>query len=149
MEWDVGLPWYRPTRVCHVVSGAEFGWRSGSGKWPKYYPDSLPPVHEVGLGSPTGMTFGTAAKFPAKYQSCLFISDWSYGQIYALHLKPDGASWTGERDVFCSANALPVTDLTISPFNGKMYFLIGGRRSQSALYEISYTGSESVEGTDR
>jgi hypothetical protein len=23
MEWDVGAPWYRPTRVCHVVSGAE------------------------------------------------------------------------------------------------------------------------------
>jgi len=145
MEWDVGLPWYRPTRVCHVVSGAEFGWRSGSGKWPKYYPDSLPPVHEVGLGSPTGVTFGTGAKFPAKYQKCLFISDWSYGRIYAMHLQADGASWTAEREAFCTSNALPVTDLTINPTNGKMYFLIGGRRSQSALYEISYTGSESVE----
>jgi len=36
MEWDVGLPWYRPTRVCHVVSGGEYGWRNGSGKWPKH-----------------------------------------------------------------------------------------------------------------
>ncbi|MCH2601028.1 MAG: hypothetical protein MKZ94_16575, partial [Pirellulales bacterium] len=32
MEWDVNTPWYRPTRICHVVSGAEFGWRNGSGK---------------------------------------------------------------------------------------------------------------------
>jgi len=29
MEWDMNTPWYRPTRVCHVVSGAEFGWRNG------------------------------------------------------------------------------------------------------------------------
>ena len=29
MEWDIGTPWYRPTRVNHVISGAEFGWR----KW--------------------------------------------------------------------------------------------------------------------
>lgn len=149
MEWDVGLPWYRPTRVCHVVSGGEYGWRNGSGKWPKYYPDSLPPVHEVGLGSPTGITFGSGAKFPLKYQDALFISDWSYGKIYAVHLKPDGASWKATRETFCSSNALPVTDLTINPVNGKMYFLIGGRRSQSALYEISYTGAEPTGAPER
>ena len=26
MEWDMGSPWYRPTRVCHATSGSEFGW---------------------------------------------------------------------------------------------------------------------------
>lgn len=147
MEWDVGLPWYRPTRVCHVVSGGEFGWRNGNGKWPKYYPDSLPPVYEVGPGSPTGITIGTGAKFPAKYQNALFISDWSYGIIYALTLEPSGASWTATSERFCSSNALPVTDVTINPKNGAMYFLIGGRRSQSALYEVTYKGDESVAPT--
>src|SRR5262249_31323537 len=34
MEWDMNTPWYRPTRVCHVTSGSEFGWRNGAGKWP-------------------------------------------------------------------------------------------------------------------
>ncbi len=43
MEWDVGTPWYRPTRVNHVTSGAEFGWRSGTGKWPVWYPTVLDP----------------------------------------------------------------------------------------------------------
>ena len=42
MEWDIGAPWYRPTRVNHVPAGAEFGWRSGWAKWPEYYLDSLP-----------------------------------------------------------------------------------------------------------
>jgi hypothetical protein len=42
MEWDAGLPWYRPTRVLHVVPGAEYGFREGNQKWPEYYEDSLP-----------------------------------------------------------------------------------------------------------
>ncbi len=29
MEWDMGMPWYRLTRICHVVSGSDYGWRSG------------------------------------------------------------------------------------------------------------------------
>jgi putative heme-binding domain-containing protein len=144
MEWDVGLPWYRPTRVCHVVSGSEFGWRHGSGKWPEYYPDSVPPVLNIGPGSPTGITFGTGAKFPASYQNALFISDWSYGMIYAVRMEPDGSTYKGTKEKFCSAPALPVTDLVINPTDGAMYFLIGGRRSQSALYRITYVGDEST-----
>ena len=34
MEWDVGQPWYRPTRVSHVVSGADYGWRWSTLIWP-------------------------------------------------------------------------------------------------------------------
>ena len=41
MEWDFNTPWYRPTRVCLVTSGSEFGWRNGAGKYPPYYPDNL------------------------------------------------------------------------------------------------------------
>ena len=83
MEYDFNTPWYRPTRVCHVVSGAEFGWRNGAGKRPEWYPDNLPPVVNIGPGSPTGMIFGYGAKFPAKYQKALFILDWSWGKLYA------------------------------------------------------------------
>ena len=32
MEWDWGMPWYRPIRINHCTSAAEFGWRSGTGK---------------------------------------------------------------------------------------------------------------------
>ncbi len=145
MEWDVGLPWYRPTRVCHVVSGGEFGWRNGSGKWPAYYPDSIPATLNIGTGSPTGITFGTGAKFPAEYQNSLFISDWSYGIIYSVTLTPQGSSYSATQERFCYSNALPVTDLTINKTDGAMYFLIGGRRSQSALYKVSYIGDESTD----
>ena len=25
MEWDAGTPWYRPTRIYHLVSGGDYG----------------------------------------------------------------------------------------------------------------------------
>lgn len=143
MEWDMNTPWYRPTRVNHVVSGAEFGWRSGAGKWPAYYPDSVGAIVNVGPGSPTGVTFGYGAKFPAKYQEAFFINDWSYGKLYAVHLKPEGASYTGALEEFISGSPLPLTDIVINA-DGAMYFAIGGRKTQSALYRVTYAGTEST-----
>ncbi|HTK78581.1 MAG TPA: hypothetical protein VL371_25205, partial [Gemmataceae bacterium] len=58
MEWDWGMPWYRPIRIFHAVSGGDTGFREGSAKWPTYYFDSLPPVVNIGIGSPTGVVFG-------------------------------------------------------------------------------------------
>jgi putative heme-binding domain-containing protein len=143
MEWDIGSPWYRPTRVNHVTSGSEFGWRSGTGKWPADYPDNLGSVVDIGNGSPTGIAFGTGAKFPEKYQRALFISDWSYGIIYAVHLTPDGSTYTGVAEKFMSAQPLPVTDLVVHP-DGSLYVAIGGRKTQSGLYRVTYTGDEST-----
>jgi putative heme-binding domain-containing protein len=142
MEWDIGTPWYRPTRVNHCISGAEFGWRNGTGKWPDYYGDSFGAVVNIGPGSPTGITFGTGAKFPAKYQNSLFICDWSYGVIYAVHMTPDGSSYTGSVESFATSAPMPVTDLVIHPDDGAMYFAVGGRKTSSALYRLSYKGNE-------
>ena len=91
-ERDVGTAWYRPTRICHLVSGAEFGWRSGSGKWPQYFPDSLPPAVELGQGSPTGVAFGYGLKFPRRYREALYSLDWTFGRIHAVHLSAKGSS---------------------------------------------------------
>ena len=144
MEWDLGMPWYRPTRVCHVVDGAEFGWRSVSGKWPQDYADSLPPVLNIGRGSPTGVAFGYGAKFPARYQEALYAADWTYGKLYAVHLKETGATYSGNMEVFVEGRGLKLTDLVVNPKDGVMYFAGGSRRSNSALYRVSYTGKESV-----
>ena len=141
-EWDMGMPWYRPTRVCHVRSGGEFGWRTGTGKWPDHRPDSLPPVVDVGPGSPTGMAFGYGSHFPERYQRALFLGDWSFGNIYAVHLTPCGASYEGVVESFASAVPLPVTDLVVSPRDGMLYFTTGGRGVASALYRIGYRDLE-------
>jgi putative heme-binding domain-containing protein len=144
MEWDQGSPWYLPTRINHAVDGGDFGWRSGAGRWPAYYADSLNEVVNIGPGSPTGITFGTGAKFPAKYQRALFACDWTFGTLYAILLTPNGATFKGEKTEFVSGKPLPFTDVVIHPKDGAMYFVVGGRRTQSALYRVTYTGSEST-----
>ncbi|MCB1225436.1 MAG: c-type cytochrome [Verrucomicrobiales bacterium] len=144
MEWDIGTPWYRATRINHAVSGADFGWRAGSGKWPEYYPDSLPTTLDIGPGSPTGVTSGQGAKFPARYQNAIFANDWTYGTMWAIHLRPDGASYQAEKEEFVFGKPLPLTDVVIHPPTGTMIFAIGGRRTQSAVYRVTYTGSEST-----
>jgi hypothetical protein len=87
------------------------------------------------------VTFGTGAKFPAKYQDAFFICDWSYGKLYAVHLKPSGASYTGEKEEFIAGSPLPLTDIVIGE-DGAMYFTTGGRRTQSGLYRVTYAGTE-------
>ncbi len=144
MEWDVGTPWYRPNRVNHVVSGADYGWRRGTGKWPDYFPDTLPSTLDIGLASPTGIEFGTRSQFPPKYQRALFISDWSYGRILAVHLKPQGASYAATSELFVTGRPLNVTDVTFGP-DGAMYFITGGRGTQSGLYRVSYVGPNQAE----
>lgn len=142
MEWDIGSPWYRPTRVNHCVSGADYGWRSGSGKWPNYYPDSLPTTVDIGPGSPTGVVAGTGAKFPAKYQHAVFINDWTYGTMWAIHLEAQGASYKAIREEFVYGKPLPLTDVVIHPQDGAMYFAVGGRKTQSGVYRVTYVGDE-------
>jgi len=143
MEWDEGSPWYRPTRVNHVVSGGDYGWRQGTDKWPAYFPDSLPGNAGIGLGSPTAIAFGTDSNFPEPYRRALFILDWAYGKIIAVHLMPEGASYRGQAEEFVTGRPLNVTGVDFGP-DGAMYFVTGGRRTQSGLYRVRYVGGESL-----
>ncbi|MFT5689832.1 MAG: putative heme-binding domain-containing protein [Planctomycetota bacterium] len=136
MEWDVGLPWYRPTRILHLVPGSDFGWRTGSGKWPAWVPDSLGSVIDLGKASPTGVALGDASSFPGLWQETIFAADWAYGTIHAVHLKERGASFGARSQVFVRGAPLPVTDISFGP-DGALWFLVGGRRSQSGVYRVS------------
>ncbi|MDF1737737.1 MAG: c-type cytochrome [Verrucomicrobiales bacterium] len=139
-EWDAGLAWYKPTRVLHIVSGGEYGWRRGTGKWPAYYPDSLPSSIDIGLGSPTGVGFACESNFPPEWRDTFMIADWSYGRVLAVTLSPDGASYTGKKKTFLSGRPLNLTDFVFH--KGDMWFITGGRKTQSALYRVRWTGEK-------
>ncbi|MDB5357795.1 MAG: putative heme-binding protein [Phycisphaerales bacterium] len=156
MEWDWGTPWYRPICVFHATSAYDGGFREGTGKWPEYYPDSLPAVVNVGLGCPTGVLFGAGAKFPAKFQKAFFVLDWTYGRLIAVHTKPHGASYEATWENFVApaslhSNAakspLNLTDVVIGD-DGAMYFTVGGRGTQAYLYRVTYTGNEPTTPAD-
>ncbi len=143
-EFDMGTPWYRPTQIKHLTSGADFGWRAVTGKWPPYYPDhpdnAQHSVH-IGKGSPTGIRFGTKSNFPQEYKRALYALDWAYGRIIAVHFVTRGSTYMGASEVFLRGKPLNVTDLDFGP-DGAMYFVTGGRKTKSGLYRVSYIGKE-------
>lgn len=139
MEYDMGMPWYRPIRLCHLTSGSDFGWRTGTGKFDPEYPDNLPGIANLGQGSPTGLLTGNGLKFPEYYQNGLYLFDWSYGTMYFASLTPKGSSYTAEVTEFLSGVPLPLTNGIVGN-DGALYFLTGGRRLESALYKVTYTG---------
>jgi putative heme-binding domain-containing protein len=146
-EYDMGSSWYRPTRVLHLLPGGDYGWRSVTKRWPPYNPDSatIPqPTLDIGRGSPTAVEFAAGDQFPASYRDALFALDWSYGRILAVHLQPNGSSYVGAAEVFLRGSPLNVTDIEFGR-DGAMYFVTGGRQTQSGLYRVRYVGEEASE----
>jgi len=139
MEGDRGLPCYRPTRVNHVIPGAEFGWRSGWAKWPDYYVDSLPAVLDTGLGSPTGMVFYDHVMYPKRYQNVLFTCDWAQGRVLVVRMKPSGGGYTAKSEVFLAGEPMNVTDIEVGP-DGWLYFVTGGRGTPGGVYRVVWEG---------
>ncbi len=139
MEWDSGMPWYRPTRLNHVAAGGEFGWRSGWSKWPSYFLDSLPPAMELGRGSPAGMEVYDHYMMPVRYHNTLFVADWSRGRILAVRTRPHGSTYKATAEVFLEGQPLNATDLAIGP-DGWLYFCTGGRETEGGIYRVVWEG---------
>jgi putative heme-binding domain-containing protein len=66
--------------------------------------------------------------------------EWSYGRIYAAHLRPAGATYTAEIETVVQGTPLNMTDIEVTP-RGSMFFITGGHNTQSTLYQIEYTNS--------
>jgi putative heme-binding domain-containing protein len=140
MEWDINLPWYRPVRTLHAIPGADFGWRSGSGKLPADFIDTLPPLFEAGRGSPVGVEFYHHTAYPQSYFDALLEGDWSRGRILISRPVRSGATYrlASEPQEFVHGEPLNVTDLEVGP-DGFVYFTMGGRGTNGGLYRIRYT----------
>lgn len=147
MEWDEGMPWYRPTRALHVTPGAEFGSRSGWSVWPNYYFDSLPSLLDTGRGSPTGVAVYNHVMYPRRYHDALFLGDWSRGRILAIYLKPQGGTYSTEVETFAAGKPLNVTGLEVGP-DGALYFCTGGRGTEGGIYRIVWRGRVPPEVTN-
>jgi len=136
---DLGTPWFRQAAVYHVLPGGEFGWRSGSAKWPVHFIDRLPATLETGRGVVTGMAFYSHYAFPEEYRNALFTANWTYGRIAALKLKPQGGSYTATSELFVDDPSLHVTDMAVGP-DGALYFVTGDQGQAGGLYRIRWTG---------
>ena len=144
-ERHTGLPWYRPTRMNHLVVGTDYGWRArGQRPLPIYHPDFLPPNALIGRGSPTSAKFGYKSHFPLRYKNAFIVSDWSFGRIFAVQVVPRGASYSMHPETFVRGRPLNVVDLEFAA-DGSMYILTGGNGSRSVIYRLRYVGPPDEE----
>ena len=142
MEWDIGLPWYREVRTVHEILNGNYGYRNGSGKYPPYYIDSLPPVRDLGRGSPVGVEFYTSYAYPKEFFDNFFEADWSRGRLLYTALTPAGATYTARTDraEFVHGEPFNITDVEVGP-DGLMYFTTGGRNTTGGLWRLRYKGA--------
>ena len=140
-EPDIGLPWYREVRTVHQIPNGDYGYRDTTGKYPAYYLDSLPPLRDVGRGSPVGVETYQSYAYPPEYFDNLLEADWSRGRILFTSLTPAGATYTARPDPaeLVHGEPLNVTDLEVGP-DGMLYFSTGGRLTQGGVWRLRYTG---------
>jgi putative heme-binding domain-containing protein len=67
--------------------------------------------------------------------------------MYAIHIKPQGASYTAVKEEFVSRTPLPLTDATVGA-DGALYFTVGGRGTQSELFRVTYVGKDSTASAE-
>ncbi len=120
MEWDLGLPWYRPTRLLAVQSGVDYGWRIGSAKWPADYPEAPPALLDIGPASPTGM----AAVRLMQTSASMLALDWTFGTVYR-----DGRPWL-------LGAPLPLADVAV--VSGATFLVTGGRGLPATLLRVPF-----------
>ncbi|MCA9080800.1 MAG: c-type cytochrome [Planctomycetaceae bacterium] len=142
-ERDLSLPWYQPSRVFHVLTGANHGWHSNSHIQPSDDFDMPPTVAEFGRSSPTGVVCYRHSTFPEQYQGAMFLLDWTFGRMWALPLREFGGTVTGEPIEFLTAegdHGFAPTDAEVGP-DGCLYLCIGGRGTRGGVFRIQPTGA--------
>ncbi len=142
MEWDIGMPWYREVRTVHQIPNGNYGYRNGSGKYPAWYIDSLPPVRDLGRGSPVGVEIYSSYAYPREYFDTLFEADWSRGRLLYTALMPQGATYRArdDRAEFVHGEPFNITDVEVGP-DGLLYFTTGGRNTVGGVWRLRYTGT--------
>ena len=149
MEWDVGLPWYRPTRVNHLIPGAEFGWRSGWSKWPAYYVDSLPATLDIGRGSPTGVVFYDHHAFPTEVQRRVVHVRLVAGPRRGRdHGAGRAAPTRPQSEIFLEGRPLNCSDIDVGP-DGWLYICVGGRNTDGSILRVVANRQPSTPGQRR
>jgi putative heme-binding domain-containing protein len=155
MEWHVDVPWWRPVRLHHWLTGGDQGWQE-VGAYPPYYIDNLPGIHDIGRGSPDWGVFYEHSSFPARYRDVYFVCDYrsksatsggyaTAGRLFAFTLKRSGAGWTAASEVFAQPKSgakddkgrpidFGLVDIEVGP-DGSLYLSDHGQGIWRIVYD--------------
>lgn len=147
-ERCVSLPWYEGTRFYQVIEGGHYGWqnpqRAESWRLPPYFFDVVPPLADLGRGSPTGVTcYRPSANhgypFPHHYDFGVFLCDWTFGTIRFARLNLFDATTLAGIEPFLEStgeNGFAPSASFVHPLTGELFVAIGGRGTRGAVYRI-------------
>ncbi len=142
------LPYYAPTRLFDIAQARHHGWVNAGwqGGWSRsgYFPDSVERLVEIGRGSPTGLAVYRHQAFPAKYHGGVFHVCWTFGKVYFMPLKRQGATYASEVTEFMKTTGdvgFAPTGLAVGP-EGDLFVSIGGRGTRGGVFRIRYTGKD-------
>ena len=136
------LPWYTPTRLYHAAIGGHHGWRMPGYKrsWarPGYYADTVPELHKIGRGSPTGVAVYSHRLIPKEMQDGVFLLDWTFGKVWFCPLRPANASYQSPPQLFISpigTDGFAPSDIEVGR-DGEIYISIGGRGTKGSVIRV-------------
>jgi hypothetical protein len=148
MEWDHRLPLvhahaHQPRRRAPATSAGAPARGAGPNITPTAFGTTRRPRPRL---HPPALTFGTGAKFPAQYQRALYACrlDLRHDVRRPPHARPAPPSAANAPKNSSPANRCRSPTPSSIPRDGAMYFTVGGRRTQAALYRVTYTGGEST-----
>jgi len=100
MGGTFGMPWYRPTRICHVTSDQNIGWRTGNKNGHLFI--QITPATIISVRVPTNVNvWQPELIFPEKYQKALYASIGVLELFMPSILKPNGANlWSYCRRIY-------------------------------------------------
>jgi putative heme-binding domain-containing protein len=105
------------------------------------------PGSSPGRGSPTGVVCYRHTQFPSRFRGGLFVLDWTFGKVYFVGLRPEGASYRASAEVFLEpvgTSGFAPTDAEVAP-DGSLLVSIGGRKTRGSVYRVSYAGPRDDE----
>ena len=145
-EREATLPWYRPTRTMVLGPGSDAGWCGPAWKDDDYRVTMPLVLARLGRGSPTGVAVYDHHRFPEKYHEAVFVLDWTFGRVIAIH--PSENLDESQRiagkvpsEIFMqpSGNAgFAPTDICVAP-DGSLLISVGGRGTTGAIYRVTST----------
>lgn len=143
-EREASLPWYRPTRVMVLGPGSDGGWCGPAWKDDDYRITMPNVLARLGRGSPTGVVVYEHRTFPEKYHDAVFVLDWTFGRVIAIHPSEnvDAAQRVPDKipsEIFMQPSGtagFAPTDICVAA-DGSLLICVGGRGTTGAIYRVS------------
>ena len=140
MEWDSGMPWYRPTRLNHVMAGCRVRLAQRLGQVARTISPTAcrRPWSWDAARRPAWKSTPITCSRSAITTRCSSAIGRGAGS-WPFASKPHGATYKAVAEVFVEGQPLNVTDIAVAP-DGWLYFCTGGRDTEGGIYRVVWDG---------